>query len=180
MKLTVLGGGGMRMPAFVRAVLTGGAHHFDQICLLEPDEFRRETIGRLAVGLADALGKSGTVTVTPDASEAFTGTDFVFSAIRVGGDRGRVVDEQVALRRGLVGQETTGPGGCMMALRTIPVVLSYCELLSKLAPEATLINFTNPAGLITQAISAQGAGPGGRGLRYARRHRRARRRVPRG
>jgi 6-phospho-beta-glucosidase len=156
MKLTVLGGGGMRMPAFVRAVLTGGAHHFDQICLLEPDEFRRETIGRLAVGLADALGKSGTVTVTPDAAEAFTGTDFVFSAIRVGGDRGRVVDEQVALRRGLVGQETTGPGGCMMALRTIPVVLSYCELLSKLAPEATLINFTNPAGLITQAISAQG------------------------
>jgi alpha-galactosidase/6-phospho-beta-glucosidase family protein len=157
MKLTVLGGGGMRMPAFVRAVLVGGAHHFDQICLLEPDDFRRDTIGRLSVELAGALGRPGVVTVTGDATEAFTGADFVFSAIRVGGDRGRVIDEQVALRRGLVGQETTGPGGCAMALRTIPVVLSYCELLSRLAPDATLINFTNPAGLITQAISRQGA-----------------------
>jgi 6-phospho-beta-glucosidase len=157
MKLTVLGGGGMRMPAFVRAVLVSGAHNFDQICLLEPDVFRRDTIGRLAVELATALGQPGVVSVTPDATEAFTGTDYVFSAIRVGGDRGRVIDEQVALRRGLVGQETTGPGGCAMALRTIPVVLGYCELLSKVAPDATLINFTNPAGLITQAISKQGA-----------------------
>jgi len=157
MKLAVLGGGGMRMPAFVRAVLLGGAHHFDQICLLEPDEFRRDTIGRLAVELAAALGRPGAVSVTPDAEEAFTGADFVFSAIRVGGDRGRVIDEQVALSRGLVGQETTGPGGCAMALRTIPVVLSYCELLSRVSPGATLINFTNPAGLITQAISRQGA-----------------------
>jgi 6-phospho-beta-glucosidase len=157
MKLTVLGGGGVRMPAFVRAVLVGGAHHFDQICLLEPDQLRRDTIGRLAVELADALGRGGSVTVTPDAREAFTGADFVFSAIRVGGDRGRVIDEQVALGRGLVGQETTGPGGAAMALRTIPVVLGYCGLLSEVAPGATLINFTNPAGLITQAISRQGA-----------------------
>jgi 6-phospho-beta-glucosidase len=156
-KLTVLGGGGMRMPAFVRAVLVGGAHHFDQICLLEPSEVRRDTIGRLAVELAGALGRPGSVTVTPDATEALTGADFVFSAIRVGGDQGRVIDEQVALRRGLVGQETTGPGGCAMALRTIPVVLSYCDLLSRVSPGATLINFTNPAGLITQAIAQQGA-----------------------
>ena len=63
--------------------------------------------------------------MTPDVAEAFSGADFVFSAIRVGGDSGRVIDEDVALRRGLVGQETTGPGGCAMALRTIPVVLSY-------------------------------------------------------
>jgi 6-phospho-beta-glucosidase len=81
----------------------------------------------------------------------------VFSAIRVGGDRGRVTDEQVALRRGIVGQETTGPGGCAMALRTIPVVLSYCDLLRQCSPDAVLINFTNPAGLITQAIARQGA-----------------------
>jgi len=71
----------------------------------------------------------------------------------VGGDRGRLIDEEVALRRGVVGQETTGPGGCAMALRTIPVVLSYCEALARYAPGAVLINFTNPAGLITQAIS---------------------------
>ncbi len=156
MKLAILGGGGVRMPAFVRAVLTASPGLFDEIRLLEPDRRRRDTMGRLAAGLAAALGQPGVVRVTADAEAAFTGADFVFSAIRVGGDRGRVIDEQVALRRGLVGQETTGPGGAAMALRTIPVVLSYCDLLSRCAPGAVLVNFTNPAGLITQAITARG------------------------
>jgi 6-phospho-beta-glucosidase len=156
MKLSILGGGGVRMPAFVRSVLAGRPGMFDEICLFEPDEIRRTTTARLACELAEVFGRPGAVTVTADAAEAFTGADYVFSAIRVGGDRGRVIDEQVALRRGIVGQETTGPGGGAMALRTIPVVLSYCELLSQCSPGAVLINFTNPAGLITQAISAQG------------------------
>src|SRR5215469_2923366 len=169
MKLSILGGGGVRMPAFVRSVLAGrssggvggvappGQHSaFDEICLFEPDSVRRETTARLASELAAVFGVPGVVTMTADPAEAFTGADYVFSAIRVGGDRGRVIDEQVALRRGIVGQETTGPGGAAMALRTIPVVLSYCELLSQCAPKAVLINFTNPAGLITQAISAHG------------------------
>jgi len=155
-KLAILGGGGVRMPGFVRAVLRTRPGSFDEICLLEPDQLRRHTIGRLAVEVASALGQPGLVTVTHDPAEAMTGADFVFSAIRVGGDRGRVIDEQVALRRGLVGQETTGPGGFAMAMRTIPVVLSYCELLRRYAPGATLINFTNPVGLITQAIADHG------------------------
>jgi 6-phospho-beta-glucosidase len=156
MKLTILGGGGARMPAFVRAVLSTRASAFDEICLLEPDQLRRETFGRLAFELAGALGYPDAVRLTGDPAEALTGADYVFSAIRVGGDRGRVIDEQVALRRGLVGQETTGPGGFAMAMRTIPVVRSYCEQLSRYSPGATLINFTNPAGLITQAIADQG------------------------
>jgi 6-phospho-beta-glucosidase len=155
-KLAILGGGGVRMPAFVRAVLASRPGTFDEICLFEPDGERRQTTCRLASAIAVALGHPDVVTVTPDAAEAFTGADYVFSAVRVGGDRGRVIDEQVALQRGIVGQETTGPGGCAMALRTIPVVLSYCDLLSRCSPGAVLINFTNPAGLITQAISAQG------------------------
>ena len=156
MKLTILGGGGVRMPAFVRAVLASRPDTFSEICLFEPDPVRRETTGRLAAEVADVLGHPGVVRISADAAEAFTGADYVFSAIRVGGDRGRVIDEEVALRRGIVGQETTGPGGCAMALRTIPVLLSYCELLSRCSPDAVLINFTNPAGLMTQAISAQG------------------------
>ncbi len=156
MKLTVLGGGGVRMPAFVRAVLASRPGTFDEICLFEPDAIRRATTARLAAEVGVVLGQPDVVTVTADAAAAFTGADYVFSAIRVGGDRGRVIDEQLALRRGMVGQETTGPGGCAMALRTIPVVLSYCELLSQCSPGAVLINFTNPAGLITQAVSAQG------------------------
>src|SRR5215467_9834478 len=153
MKLAILGGGGVRIPLFVRGVLSRPGTSFSEICLFEPDQARRETIGRLAVEVAAALGQRGVVTVTPDVEEAFTGADFVFSAIRVGGDRGRLIDEEVALRRGLVGQETIGPGGCAMVLRTIPVVLSYCETLARCAPGAVLINFTNPAGLITQAVS---------------------------
>ncbi len=156
MKLAILGGGGVRMPAFVRAVLASPDCPFDEICLLEPDSERRDTICRLAAELAVVLGHPGVVSVTADPEEAFTGAGYVFSAIRVGGNQGRVIDEQVALRRGMVGQETTGPGGCAMALRTIPVVLSYCQLLARCSPDAFLINFTNPAGLITQAISAQG------------------------
>ncbi len=159
MKLAVLGGGGVRMPAFVRAVLSGGANVFDEISLFEPDPARRATTGRLAVELAGVLGHPGTVTQTADPGEAFSGASFVFSAIRVGGDQGRVIDEQVALQRGLVGQETTGPGGAAMALRTIPVVLSYCEALARYSPGAVLINFTNPAGIITQAISLHGGVP---------------------
>ena len=159
MKLAILGGGGARMPAFVRLVLASQSTAFDEICLFDPDPLRRDTIGRLAVELAGVLGHPDVVQVTADAEQALTNADFVFSAIRVGGDRGRVIDEDVALRRGLVGQETTGPGGCAMALRTIPVVLSYCELLSRCSPGAVLINFTNPAGLITQAILTQGLVP---------------------
>src|SRR5262245_27856739 len=153
MKLAVLGGGGVRVPAFIRGLLSSGAVAFDEICLFEPDERRRETTGRLAVELAGALGRPGTVRLTAGAEEAFASADFVFSAIRVGGDAARVVDEEVALRRGLVGQETTGPGGCAMALRTIPVLLGYCDILARCAPGAVLINFTNPVGVITQAIS---------------------------
>jgi 6-phospho-beta-glucosidase len=156
MKLTILGGGGVRMPAFVRAVLASRPGTFSEICLFEPDPGRRETICRLAAEIAAALGHPDVIQVSSDAAEAFTGADYVFSAIRVGGDRGRIIDEEVALRRGIVGQETTGPGGGAMALRTIPVVLSYCDLLAQVAPDAVLINFTNPAGLITQAISTQG------------------------
>jgi len=150
--LTVLGGGGVRMPAFVRSVLAGGLLDIDEICLFEPDPWRRQTTARLALEVARMVGREGTVTITDNVEDAFGGANFVFSAIRVGGDQGRVVDEEVALERGLVGQETTGAGGAAMALRTIPVVLSYCETLSRCAPEAVLVNFTNPAGVITQAI----------------------------
>ena len=153
MKLAILGGGGVRIPAFIRGVLSSGAVAFDEIWLFEPDELRRKTTGRLAVELAGALGQPGAVRLTSEAEEAFAGADFVFSAIRVGGDRARVIDEEVALRRGIVGQETTGPGGCAMALRTIPVLLSYCDVLARCAPGAVLINFTNPVGVITQAVS---------------------------
>src|SRR5262245_26886889 len=156
MKLAVLGGGGVRMPTFVRAVLASRPGAFDAICLFEPDATRRATTARLAAEVGDVLGQPGVVTVTADLAEAFTGGVFALSAIRVRGDLSRLIVVQVALYRGIVEQETTGPGSCAMALRTIPVVLSYCDMMKHCSPDGVLINFTNPAGLITQAISAQG------------------------
>ncbi|MHB8293159.1 MAG: family 4 glycosyl hydrolase [Acidimicrobiales bacterium] len=156
MKLAVLGGGGVRMPGFVRAVLASRPDLFDEVRLLEPDGGRRATMGRLCVDAGRRAGMHGAVRVTQDAEEALEGVDAVFSAVRVGGDMGRVFDERIALERGIVGQETVGAGGCAMALRTIPVVLGYCEVMRRVAPEATLINFTNPAGIITEAIATHG------------------------
>jgi 6-phospho-beta-glucosidase len=159
MKLAILGGGGARMPALVRALLRSETIKFGRVELFEPDALRRQSVGRLSVELAAAMGRPDVVSVTDDVESALTGADYVFSAIRVGGDAGRIIDEQVALELGLVGQETTGPGGCAMALRTIPVVLRHCDIISRVAPRATVVNFTNPAGLITQAICTQTAVP---------------------
>ena len=87
-----------------------------------------------------------------DVDEALHGADFVFSAIRVGGLAGRTRDERVALDLGVLGQETTGPGGLAYALRTVPVALDIAERTRRLAPDAWFINFTNPAGIVTEAM----------------------------
>ncbi len=90
------------------------------------------------------------------AEAALEGAKHVVITIRVGGEDGRVVDERTALSQGVLGQETTGPGGFAMALRNIPVVLGYAELLDRLSPGAWLYSFTNPAGLVTQALRNAG------------------------
>src|SRR5699024_5830147 len=84
--------------------------------------------------------------------EAVAGADFVFSAVRVGGAEARTVDERVALDLGLLGQETIGPGGLAYALRTIPVALDIARTVAQVAPDAWVINFTNPAGIVTEAM----------------------------
>src|SRR5699024_10815949 len=83
---------------------------------------------------------------------AVTGADFVFSAVRVGGAEARTVDERVALGLGLLGQETIGPGGLAYALRTLPVALDIARVIAEAAPGAWVINFTNPAGIVTEAM----------------------------
>ena len=91
-----------------------------------------------------------------DRVEAITGADYIVTTLRVGGDHSRVVDETIALDLGVIGQETTGVGGFSMAVRTIPVLIEYCELIKKYAPDAWIFNFTNPSGLVTQALRSAG------------------------
>ena len=103
-------------------------------------------------GLERELGERLHVTATTERDEALEGADFVFCAIRPGRLEGRVVDERVALDAGVVGQETTGPGGICLALRTVPVMVELAEAVRSRAPGAWFVNFTNPAGLVTEAL----------------------------
>lgn len=152
MRLTILGGGGFRVPLVHKALLTGRTVTSLVLHDLDPDRLAaiRQVLAEQAHGVADAPA----VTVTTDLREALTGADFVFSAIRVGGLRGRAVDERVAVEEGVIGQETVGAGGIAYGLRTVPVALDIARTVAEVAPRAWVINFTNPAGMVTEAMAA--------------------------
>lgn len=146
MRLVILGGGGFRVPLVYRALTRRTGLGVDEVVLHDVDA------GRLAA-IVDVLQPVPGLQIraTTSLSEALPGADFVFSAIRVGGAQGRVADERRALALGVLGQETVGAGGIAYGLRTLPVALATARAVADLAPDAWLINFTNPAGLITEA-----------------------------
>ena len=148
MRLVILGGGGFRVPMVYRALVRRAALGIDQVVLFDVD-LERLTV--IAAVLEPAPGVR--IIITDSLADALSGADIVFSAIRVGGAAGRVRDERRALALGVLGQETVGAGGLSFGLRTLPVVLEAARLHAELAPAAFLINFTNPAGLITQALA---------------------------
>ncbi len=159
MRLTILGGGGFRVPLVYGAVLADRSERrVTHVVLCDTDETRLRAIGHVLVEQAERHTGAGAehpapkVTLTTDLDAALEGADFVFSAIRVGGLEGRTADERVALDLGLLGQETTGAGGIAYGLRTIPVAIDIAERIKRLAPDAWVINFTNPAGMVTQAM----------------------------
>lgn len=159
MKLTVLGGAGIRVPLLIEGLLKDSPPLFDTVVLYDVDRERLRLIHAMAEDLVHRSGKAIRVEYSNDFKKATAGADFVFSAVRVGQNASRVIDETVALKYGVVGQETTGPGGFAMALRTIPVVLKYAHMIHDVAPDAWLLNFTNPAGIITQALLDYGDVP---------------------
>jgi 6-phospho-beta-glucosidase len=153
MKLSIIGGGGFRVPLVYRALVAGSSVTeqgplIDQVWLHDTSQSRLAVIESVLSQLPHPVPVHGT-TVLDDALE---GSDFVFSAMRVGGLPGRIADERAAIELGVIGQETTGPGGIAYALRTIPVALRMATRIATLAPEAYVINFTNPAGMITEAM----------------------------
>lgn len=155
MKLTILGGGGFRTPLVHQALLDDHEEgRVTEVTLHDLDAGRLEIIRRVCADQAEHYPDAPKLTVTTDLDEAVIGADFVFSAIRVGGLPGRVIDERVALNEGVLGQETVGAGGIAYGLRTIPVAVDIAKRVAALAPDAWLINFTNPAGMVTEAMSA--------------------------
>jgi 6-phospho-beta-glucosidase len=154
MRLTILGGGGFRVPLVHRALLADRRRTgITELVLHDVDRGRLDAIGRvLAAQARDVPGAPELITTT-GLDDAVTGADFVFCAIRVGGLRGRVADERVALGAGVLGQETVGAGGISYGLRTVPEAHRIAARIARLAPAAWTINFTNPAGLVTEAMA---------------------------
>jgi 6-phospho-beta-glucosidase len=151
LKLAILGGGGFRVPLVYGALLRDTAL-VDEVMLYDVSAERLAAIRHVLEQLAAGHDHPPKVRTTTDLDTALRDATFVFSAIRVGGLAGRTADERVALELGLIGQETTGPGGIAFGLRTVPVAVRVAERVAALAPEAWVINFTNPAGMITEAM----------------------------
>jgi 6-phospho-beta-glucosidase len=157
-KVAVVGGGSTYTPELVEGFVTRSDRlPVDELVLLDIDPDRLAIVGALAERMARTAGWSGTVHLTDRAPEAIEGADFVIVQLRVGGNQARLRDETIPPRFGFVGQETTGPGGFAKALRTVPVVLQLAELTAEVgAPDAWVVDFTNPTGLVTQALLDQG------------------------
>lgn len=145
MRLAILGGGGFRVPLLYSELLRRPELGVHELVLADQDPARLAVIGRIAASTPELA-----VRLTTAMDEAVAGADFVFSAVRVGGLAGRAADERRAVRAGLLGQETVGAGGLAYALRTLPTAWQVSRTVAELAPGAWLINFTNPAGLVTE------------------------------
>jgi 6-phospho-beta-glucosidase len=152
MRLAILGGGGFRVPLVHGALLAGGG--VTELVLHDVDAGRLAAIERVLAEQAAGAKTAPRVRTTTDLGTALSDADFVFSAIRVGGLRGRRIDEQVAHAEGVLGQETVGAGGIAYGLRTVPVAVELARKIAELAPQAWVINFTNPAGMVTEAMTA--------------------------
>lgn len=153
MKLVIIGAGGFRTPLLVKALhqkfLDLG---ISQIVLYDTDQERQKLVNNLiAYAVPDEIMQNN-IRISGNARDALRGADFVITTFRAGGMEGRILDERIPLKYGILGQETTGPGGFSMAMRSIPVMLDYVELMRQVCPDAWIINFANPSGLMTEAV----------------------------
>lgn len=153
LKVCVMGGGSSYTPELIEGFIEKQDElPVKSIALMDIDQRKLEIVGDLARRMVLAAEADIKVLTTNNREQAIEGAKFVINQIRVGGMAARTQDEKIPVRFGVIGQETTGPGGFAKALRTIPVALNIAQTIERLSPDATLINFTNPAGLITEAM----------------------------
>jgi 6-phospho-beta-glucosidase len=154
MKVAVIGSGSTYTPELVKGFLERvPSLPIRELWLMDVAPERLNVVGSFAQRMVTASKDPFDVHLTTDRREALTGAQYVITQLRVGGMNARREDEYLGQRYGLIGQETTGVGGMAKALRTIPVILSIAHEMQELSPDATLLNFTNPAGLVTEALS---------------------------
>src|ERR1700682_326723 len=153
-KVSLIGGGGVRAPLLIHGLLQSQALlQIGELQLFDIDRGRAELMAALGQEIARGLGVKMRLVAADSLEAAVDGCDFVGGSLRIGGMAARAQDERIAIEQGLAGQETTGPGGVAMALRTVPVALAHARVVERMAPHAWFINLTNPAGLITQALN---------------------------
>lgn len=156
MKLAIIGGGGIRSPLFIESLVgrqqRSGRGLITELWLHDIRPERFDAIGAMGRHIIESAGSPLVLRTTDNLDAALDGASHVVTTIRAGFEEGRVIDERVPLAAGCIGQETVGPGGFAMAVRSIPAILHIAERAAVRAPEAWVINFTNPAGLLAQAM----------------------------
>ncbi len=154
MKIAVIGGGSTYTPELVNGFLSRvSSLPLEELWLMDIDERRLRIVGGFAQRMVQAKGIPFKVILSTDQHESISGASYVITQLRVGMMPARRGDEYLGKRHGLIGQETTGVGGMAKALRTIPVILGIAKDIRETAPLALLANFTNPAGLVTEALT---------------------------
>lgn len=158
MKLAVLGGGGVRSPFLAKSIALGAAETgITETVFMDIDSEKLNIYGKIAQRISQMINPQLKFSLTDSAEEALKDADYIITTIRAEGDKGRVFDERCALSYGVLGQETTGAGGFAMALRSIHTLIDYCEKARLYAKkDAPIFNFTNPSGLVTQALRTMG------------------------
>ncbi|MBS4055123.1 MAG: 6-phospho-beta-glucosidase [Thermaerobacter sp.] len=154
MKIAIIGGGSAYTPGLIEGLLK--IRHevpWQEVCLMDIDVRKLEIVGELVAKMLREIDATIKVSTTVDRIEAVRGSAFVLCQIRVGGLAGRVLDEKIPLQFGVIGQETVGPGGFAMALRTLPVMLDLARDIEQHAPEAWLINYANPSGMVAALLA---------------------------
>ena len=153
MKISIIGAGSSYTPElFEKLAEIRERFPVKNITLMDIDGSRLEAVHSFCGRYALHLGLDIKLESTTDLNKAVYGADFIITQIRVGGNQSRVKDEKISLAAGFIGQETTGPGGFMKALRTIPAMLNIARSVEKNAPDAWIVNYTNPTGIVSQAL----------------------------
>jgi 6-phospho-beta-glucosidase len=156
-KICVVGAGSTYTPELIEGLIDrAAALPVRELALVDINAERLDILSEMARRMFRTVGRDVLVTATEDRRRGIEGADFVLNQIRVGGQAARIRDEKTGRRHDVVGQETTGPGGFAKALRTIPVALCIAADIRELSPHAWMINFTNPAGMVTESLLRYG------------------------
>lgn len=158
MKIAVIGGGGVRSMFLAKSIAQKAERlHSDELCFMDNNEKKLKIYGGMAAHVASLLCPALKFTLTTDAVDAVRDADYVITTIRVGEDDMRAKDERIALGKGVLGQETTGAAGFSFAMRSVPALAEYCELIKKYSKRnVKVFNFTNPAGVVSQTLRDMG------------------------